>query len=957
MSVEALTARSSGKRAALAASSRNRAVRDRGAASWRRKLAAVHQFFGIRHRLRTTRLARPACASQHRARDPVLGHRRSAHGRFALNNGQFAGRVGGQNVWPVTYLMLQAVEGGAALFFYIVATFTPPNSSGANATPTSPAFTTRCRRTRRSTGCRNSSRHLPVSNSCSSPSRSRAASSCRRSPAIITMSCSSTSRSSSSSRSRRCLASPCFALFVQTIVSNKFIGHGIVIGIFVMHPDPLQLRMGEHALPRTATPALHLLGHERLRPFRARAVLGDHLLAFDHRLSRLVSIALARRGAEDSSGAPRFALAASAPRASSRPPRSFFSSPVGSGGWYYYNAHVLNEYLTAKDRRQIQRGLRTRFQEVREASAAEGHRRRRQHQYFSRAPLVRRHRPLRRYRTRPRSPSARSTSQTSGSRSPNYSFDRPFHVVSSQPARPLLHLPARYSPLAPGDKRQPDLPRRHASRGFRDGNERRRARLQRHLLRFGLSSRPSDTTRGIRNRRPTPPPRRASRSSGDCFPSVEIRFGPVTNLFTPQSDWISYPTTVSTVDDQIAISPGYLAADWQANGRHYYTYDMGDVKTLDFFAYLSGTLRRQREHVPGSRQYRSPSRSITLPAHTYDVDDMIAARPRPASPTSKRTSAPTSSRQYRIIEFPRYRTFAQSFPNTVPFSEGIGFIGAYEKPTDIDFTYFVTAHELGHQWWGHQLIGGRVQGSNMMSETLAEYSALMVMQQKYGDDNMHKLPQARAGPLPARPRPARSAASAPGSGATARRTSGIRRVARSCIPSPTTSAKTRSTSPCTTSSCSTATRTRNEPPVRRPIPIPARWSKHSARRRPPTCSTSSTTPSRTSSSTTTRPSQQPSRRPPDHKFKVVLDVQVAQGTGRRQRHRDSRCRSHDFIDIGVFNGSEGRRKAPLPQESVAHATHQTFEIIVDQPPTRAGIDPFNKLIDRDSDDNWMAVSK
>jgi hypothetical protein len=27
-----------------------------------------------------------------------------------------------------------------------------------------------------------------------------------------------------------------FALFVQTVVSNKFIGHGIVIGIFVISP-------------------------------------------------------------------------------------------------------------------------------------------------------------------------------------------------------------------------------------------------------------------------------------------------------------------------------------------------------------------------------------------------------------------------------------------------------------------------------------------------------------------------------------------------------------------------------------------------------------------------------------------------------------------------------------------------------------------------------------------------
>jgi hypothetical protein len=87
-----------------------------------------------------------------------------------------------------------------------------------------------------------------------------------------------------------------------------------------------------------------------------------------------------------------------------------------------------------------------------------------------------------------------------------------------------------------------------------------------------------------------------------------------------------------------------------------------------------------------------------IPAHTYDVDDMIAASKAGLAYYEKNFSL-FQFRQYRIPEFPRYRTFAQSFPNTVPFSEGIGFIGRLEKPTDIDFTYFVTAHELGHQWW------------------------------------------------------------------------------------------------------------------------------------------------------------------------------------------------------------------------------------------------------------------
>ncbi|MGA2040795.1 MAG: hypothetical protein ABSH42_16060 [Bryobacteraceae bacterium] len=36
---------------------------------------------------------------------------------------------------------------------------------------------------------------------------------------------------------------------------------------------------------------------------------------------------------------------------------------------------------------------------------------------------------------------------------------------------------------------------------------------------------------------------------------------------------------------------------------------------------------------------------------------------------------------------------------------------------------------------------------------------------------------------------------------------------------------------------------------------------------------------------------------------------------------------------------------------------RTFEIVVDQPPTRAGIDPYHKLIDRNADENLVDVTK
>ena len=51
----------------------------------------------------------------------------------------------------------------------------------------------------------------------------------------------------------------------------------------------------------------------------------------------------------------------------------------------------------------------------------------------------------------------------------------------------------------------------------------------------------------------------------------------------------------------------------------------------------------------------------------------------------------------------------------------------------------MTAHEIAHQWWAHQVIGAYVQGATMMSETLAQYSALMVMKKKFGDAKMKRF--------------------------------------------------------------------------------------------------------------------------------------------------------------------------------------------------------------------------
>lgn len=201
---------------------------------------------------------------------------------------------------------------------------------------------------------------------------------------------------------------------------------------------------------------------------------------------------------------------------------------------------------------------------------------------------------------------------------------------------------------------------------------------------------------------------------------------------TPEADWIDFAATVGTSIDQVALAPGYLEREWTEGDRRYFRYVM-DAPILDFYAFLSGRWAVERD------QWRDVAIEVYHhPAHDMNVARMIEATKQSLDYFTANFS-PYQHRQVRIVEFPRYASFAQSFPNTIPYSESIGFIADLRDPDDIDYVFYVTAHEVAHQWWAHQVIGADAQGSTVLSETLAQYSALMVMEKAYGREAMRKF--------------------------------------------------------------------------------------------------------------------------------------------------------------------------------------------------------------------------
>jgi ABC-2 type transport system permease protein len=173
----------------------------------------------------------------------------------------------------------------------------------------------------------------------------------------------------------------------------------------------------------------------------------------------------------------------------------------------------------------------------------------------------------------------------------------------------LYTIYALEQPLAPGEKLNMNFNVGYATHGFTDGNERPEFAYSGtffdagYFPYIGYSTDFELTT--------PPPPRRASRPGQTC-PTAATPTTAVTNLFSPQSDWITYHTVVSTSDDQIALAPGYPNGTWHQNGRHYFEYNMGDVRIADFFAYVSGRYDVKRD-VSGRRRQHQHRGLLTPP--------------------------------------------------------------------------------------------------------------------------------------------------------------------------------------------------------------------------------------------------------------------------------------------------------------------------------------------------------
>jgi ABC-type transport system involved in multi-copper enzyme maturation permease subunit len=394
---------------------------------------------------------------------------------------------------------------------------------------------------------------------------------------------------------------------------------------------------------------------------------------------------------------------------------------------------------------------------------------------------------------------------------------------------------------------------------------------------------------------------------------------------------------VGTSIDQIAVIPGVLRKSWTENGRRYFHYGSDVASTFSTSVFSARYALRE------DRWRDVPLQIFYHPTHRYNLDRMVAAM---KASLDYYTSAfgPYQFRDLRIVEAPPYGVKGRAFPGAALFAED--FFITRAKPDEFDQTFFGTAHEIAHQWWGGQLRHAYVKGGAFLSETLANYSAMLVTEKTFGPEaarrvyayQMDRYLQRRA--AFSRDVPLTEVDNHPhiayGKGAVAMYT------LRDYLGEETLDSALRRF----------LEKHRDGPPYATSLDLMAEL--HAAT--PDSLQYLLTDFFETVTLWDVKTERAVVEQTNTGEFHVSVDV-VAKKLRAGSAGHETEIPMDDFVDIGAFEAGNGSSAAPLYlKRHRIRSGKQTISFIVPRKPSRAGVDPLHKLIDRKRDDNVVSLA-
>lgn len=494
-------------------------------------------------------------------------------------------------------------------------------------------------------------------------------------------------------------------------------------------------------------------------------------------------------------------------------------------------------------------------------------------------------------------------------------------------------------PLAPGESIRFSFDTALRSPGFRHGGwytqvVRNGSYFDRRLLPFigyqpGFEASGEDTRKhfGLPPQAPMPAPNDAGARQ------FQSRFR--------DGDRINVETIVGTAADQTAIVPGVLRRTWTENGRRYFHYGTRLPETFGTAVFSAKYAVHESQWHPSSGSGDAVELQVFHhPPHQANLDRMIAAM-KASLDYYTTTFGPFPYRELRVVEIPPYSINGRAFPSAIAFAEQ-NFITRSEKGL-VDLTFFGTAHEIAHHWWGGQVRPAYAKGRAFVNESLANYSAMLVTEKVLGPAEARRVYDfqmnrylVRRGET-GRDVPLLEVDDHPhvsyGKGAVALYT------LREAIGD---------------EAMNTALRRFLEKFGRSGPPYPTSLDLYAELRAvtPPAYHSLLTDLFETITLWDMKTQQATTRRLPDGKYEVTLNL-VAQKVRADGIGRETPTPMDDLVEVGVF-GKTNDEPIYLTRHRIRNG-EQTIRIVVPQEPSRAGVDPNGKLIETERGDNVVEV--
>jgi ABC-type transport system involved in multi-copper enzyme maturation permease subunit len=196
-------------------------------------------------------------------------------------------------------------------------------------------------------------------------------------------------------------------------------------------------------------------------------------------------------------------------------------------------------------------------------------------------------------------------------------------------------------------------------------------------------------------------------------------------------DRVRVHAVVGTATDQTVVTSGELLRSWVENRTtewgtspaRYFEYDTGRPESF------GGTTLSGRYAVREDRWKDVTLRIYHHPEHTGSLASAMHGMKASLEYFSEQF-APYPYRDLRIAENPPYGDFGSAHPNLITFAESYFIFRVGDD--EVDEPFYGAAHEVAHTWWGGMTRGAPVAGRAFLTESLANYSAMVLVAKTFG---------------------------------------------------------------------------------------------------------------------------------------------------------------------------------------------------------------------------------